>query len=65
MRARLDAAGAAVPAPASGYLQFVRHRTLVRMATELDAVIRLDHRPGHFLVQGHQLATVWPAAAAG
>ncbi|MFC5885153.1 DUF2254 domain-containing protein [Kitasatospora sp. CM 4170] len=64
LRARLDAAGAAVPAPASGYLQFVRHRTLVRMATELDAVIRLDHRPGHFLVQGHQLATVWPAAAA-
>ncbi|MEU9048210.1 MULTISPECIES: DUF2254 domain-containing protein [unclassified Kitasatospora] len=61
---RLDTEGAAVPAPASGYLQFVRHRTLVRMATELDAVIRLDHRPGHFLVQGHQLATVWPPGAA-
>ncbi|MER7753352.1 DUF2254 domain-containing protein [Kitasatospora sp. NPDC097643] len=64
LHARLDTAGAAVPAPASGYLQFVRHGTLVRMATELDAVIRLDHRPGHFLVQGHQLATVWPAEAA-
>ncbi|MQS16989.1 DUF2254 domain-containing protein [Streptomyces kaniharaensis] len=64
LNARLDTSGAAVPAPASGYLQFVRHRTLVRMATELDAVIRLDHRPGHFLVQGHQLATVWPAEAA-
>ncbi|WP_218893145.1 DUF2254 domain-containing protein [Streptomyces sp. 1331.2] len=64
LHARLDTAGAAVPAPASGYLQFVRHRTLVRMAAELDAVIRLDHRPGHFLVQGHQLATVWPAEAA-
>ncbi|MGA5824342.1 DUF2254 domain-containing protein [Kitasatospora sp. NPDC094028] len=60
----LDTAGATVPAPASGYLQFVRHRTLVRMAAELDAVIRLDHRPGHFLVQGHQLATVWPPGAA-
>jgi uncharacterized membrane protein len=64
LHARLDAAGGPVPAPASGYLQFVRHRTLVRIATELDAVIRLDHRPGHFLVQGHQLATVWPAEAA-
>ncbi|MER7578855.1 DUF2254 domain-containing protein [Kitasatospora sp. NPDC097691] len=64
LHARLDSSGAAVPAPASGYLQFVRHRTLVRMAAELDAVIRLDHRPGHFLVQGHQLATVWPAEAA-
>ncbi|MBP0453193.1 DUF2254 domain-containing protein [Kitasatospora sp. RG8] len=64
LHARLDASGAAVPAPASGYLQFVRHRTLVRMASELGAVIRLDQRPGHFLVQGHQLATVWPAEAA-
>jgi uncharacterized membrane protein len=64
LNARLDAAGAPVPAPASGYLQFVRHRSLVRIARELDAVIRLDHRPGHFLVQGHPLATVWPAEAA-
>ncbi|MFD7903876.1 DUF2254 domain-containing protein [Kitasatospora sp. NPDC057904] len=64
LNVRLDTSGAAVPAPASGYLQFVRHRTLVRMAAGLDAVIRLDHRPGHFLVQGHQLATVWPAEAA-
>ncbi|WP_280690099.1 DUF2254 domain-containing protein [Kitasatospora sp. GAS204B] len=64
LNARLDATGATVPAPASGYLQFVRHRTLVRIASELDAVIRLDHRPGHFLVQGHQLATVWPPEAA-
>ncbi|MEV7774991.1 DUF2254 domain-containing protein [Kitasatospora sp. NPDC086791] len=64
LHARLDTAGAAVPAPSSGYLQFVRHRTLVRMAAEFGAVIRLDHRPGHFLVQGHQLATVWPAEAA-
>ncbi|MFF2079310.1 DUF2254 domain-containing protein [Kitasatospora sp. NPDC058162] len=64
LNARLDTSGATVSAPASGYLQFVRHRALVRMATELDAVIRLDHRPGHFLVQGHQLATVWPPEAA-
>ncbi|GAA2793406.1 DUF2254 domain-containing protein [Kitasatospora paracochleata] len=64
LQARLDATGARVPAPASGYLQFVRHRTLVRLAAELDAVIRLDHRPGHFLVQGHPLATVWPPSAA-
>ncbi|MBB4926343.1 DUF2254 domain-containing protein [Kitasatospora kifunensis] len=64
LEARLDAEGAAVPAPTSGYLQFVRHRTLVAIATELGAVIRLDHRPGHFLVQGHQLATVWPPEAA-
>ena len=37
----------------------------MRLATELDAVIHLRYRPGHFLVQGHQYATVWPASAAG
>jgi uncharacterized membrane protein len=52
--------GAIVPAPASGYLQFIRHGLLVSIATELDAVIRLHHRPGHFLVRGYPFATVWP-----
>ena len=28
-------------------------------------VIHLRYRPGHFLVQGHAYATVWPAEAAG
>src|SRR4029077_13966914 len=43
-----------------GYLRFIRHATLVRIAAEYDAVIRLHHRPGHFLTQGHPMATVWP-----
>ena len=25
-----------------------------------DAVISLEHRPGHFIVRGHRFATVWP-----
>jgi uncharacterized membrane protein len=53
-----------VTAPVSGYLQFVRHATLVRIAAEYDAVIRLHYRPGHFLTQGHPLASVWPPEAA-
>ncbi|MEU7164113.1 DUF2254 domain-containing protein [Streptomyces morookaense] len=64
LHARLDESGGAVPAPGSGYLQFVRHRTLVRIAAGLDAVIRLDHCPGQFLLRGRRLATVWPASAA-
>jgi uncharacterized membrane protein len=28
-------------------------------------VISLDHRPGHFIVQGHPFARVWPPEAAG
>ena len=62
--AELDGAGGAVAAPRSGYLQYLEHRELVRIATERDAVIHVLYRPGHFLVQGHAYATVWPAVAA-
>ena len=37
---------------------------MVDIAARTDAVIRLDHRPGHFLVAGRPLATVWPQGAA-
>jgi uncharacterized membrane protein len=62
---RMRSGGGTVPAPASGYLQFIRHRTLVQLATEKGAVVRLLYRPGHFLVEGHPMAVVWPAQAAG
>ena len=35
------------------------------IAEQAGAVIYLRYRPGHFLVQGSPLATVWPASAAG
>jgi uncharacterized membrane protein len=53
-----------VRATKSGYLQFVRYDTLIAIAARKSAVIRLLHRPGHFVVQGHPLAIVFPAAAA-
>ena len=56
--------GRTVPAPSSGYLQFIRHDALVALAAEKGAVVRLLRRPGHFVVQGHPLATVWPAGVA-
>ncbi len=37
----------------------------MRIAAEFDAVIRLHYRPGHFLTQGHPVATVWPPEVAG
>jgi len=64
LRGLLESQGGDVPAPSSGYLQFVRRSALVRLAVEQDAVIRLHHRPGHFLVRGELFATVWPASAA-
>ncbi|HXB46217.1 MAG TPA: DUF2254 family protein, partial [Streptosporangiaceae bacterium] len=53
-----------VEAPRSGYLQFIQHETLVTIATEVDAVIHVRYRPGHFIIQGTEYATVWPPEAA-
>jgi uncharacterized membrane protein len=61
---RMEHSGGTVLAPASGYLQFIEHRELVGLAAEKGAVIRLLHRPGHFVVVGHPMAVVWPPAAA-
>jgi uncharacterized membrane protein len=62
--ANMDGPGGDVAAPRSGYLQYIQHQTLVQIAAEVGAVIHLRYRPGHFLVQGHPYATVWPADAA-
>ena len=61
---QMEAGGGVVRAPASGYLQVIRHEILVSFATEANAVIALNYRPGHFLVQGHPFAVVWPPEAA-
>ena len=62
--ARAESGGGVLLAPASGYLQFIKHQNLVRLAAEANAVICLEHRPGHFIVRGHRYATVWPPEAA-
>jgi uncharacterized membrane protein len=58
--ALLEHTGRVIPATASGYLQFVAYAQLVSIAEHADAVIRLTHRPGHFVLAGGPLATVWP-----
>ena len=60
----MDGPGGKVAAPRSGYLQYIQRALLVRLASERGVVIHLRCRPGHFLVQGHAYATVWPADAA-
>jgi uncharacterized membrane protein len=62
---KLNQRGGEVTAKQSGYLQFVSYGELIEIAETLDAVIRLAHRPGHFVVANRRLATVWPAGAAG
>jgi uncharacterized membrane protein len=64
MAVRLDEDSAIVRVPRSGYLQFVSMPTLIDIAAARHAVIRLLHRPGHFVVEGEPLAEVWPPDAA-
>ena len=61
---RMQTGGGAVKAADSGYVQYIRVRSMVRFARRANAVISLHHRPGHFIVQGHIIGTVWPPEAA-
>src|SRR5271170_1180959 len=63
--ARLAESGAPIRTPRSGYLQVIRHDSLLKIATKADAVIQLPYRPGHFVVGGQVIAAVWPPEAAG
>jgi uncharacterized membrane protein len=60
---RLDTEGVELPAKSSGYLQAIGHQRIVRIAAANDAVVRMAHRPGHFVVRGRPLAVVWPPEA--
>jgi uncharacterized membrane protein len=59
----IEERGAVVPSQVSGYIQYVGYAQLIGIATRTDSVIRLEHRPGHFLATGRPLAMVWPRGA--
>jgi len=63
MLTRLDEDSGLVRATSSGYLQYVSMSTLIDISSRSNAVIRLLHRPGHFVMEGEPLANVWPATA--
>ncbi|MBV8462923.1 MAG: DUF2254 domain-containing protein [Acidimicrobiales bacterium] len=60
----IDERGAIVPSQVSGYIQYVGYSQLIGIATRTDSVVRLEHKPGHFLATGRPLAMVWPRGAA-
>jgi uncharacterized membrane protein len=60
----IEERGAQIPSQVSGYIQYVGYSQLISIATRTDAVIRLEHRPGHFLAKGRPLAMVFPRGAA-
>ena len=57
-------AGEARPVGAAedGYLQRVDADALMALASEEDLVLRLERRPGHYLVKGRAIVMVWPGS---
>jgi len=49
-----------VGAVEDGYLQLIDADALMALASEEDLLLRLERRPGHYLVKGQAMAMVWP-----
>jgi uncharacterized membrane protein len=52
-------ASAIIRATGRGYIQFINDEWLVEVAKRHDVVIQLDMRPGHFIMKGLPLGTVY------
>jgi len=59
MRA-MEQPGCEILAAGDGYLQIVDHQLLMAFATESDTVLRMERQPGHYIVGGTPLLSVWP-----
>jgi len=53
--------GYAVRVRRTGYIQFIDPETMLYLASEKNLVIRLLHKPGHFVWRDKVVALVWPA----
>lgn len=49
-----------IGATGDGYLQFVDTDALLSLAIKEDAVIRLERRPGHYVIADRPVVMVWP-----
>ena len=45
-----------------GYLQIIDPDALMALAAQEDLLLRLERRPGHYIIKGQSLLTAWPAA---
>lgn len=50
-----------ITASGNGYIQAIDNERLMELATEHDLLLRLERRPGHFIVRGSDLVLAWPA----
>lgn len=62
---RFDREAEPVCASADGYLQFIDASALMALAVREDVVVRLERRPGHYVVAGRPLLRVWPVGPRG
>jgi len=46
--------------PEDGYLQWIDADALMALASQKDLLLRLERRPGHYLVKGRAMVMVWP-----
>ncbi len=53
---------ATVDADGDGYLQFIDIEALLTLATEENLVVRLERRPGSYIVASRPLAAIWPGS---
>lgn len=49
-----------IGAAEDGYVQLIDSDALLALAVEEDLVLRVERRPGHFVVKGSALALAWP-----
>jgi uncharacterized membrane protein len=55
-----DREASPVLATSSGYLQAIDEDKLMKLAQSKDLILRLNYRPGKFIVPGSELVIVWP-----
>jgi uncharacterized membrane protein len=57
-----DSEALPVAAAGDGYLQFIDGDALMALAMQEDVIIRLERRPGHYVIAGGPLVLVWPGS---
>ena len=58
--ADFDRLSRSIQAPKSGYIQAIDDNQLMQIATEHNLLLRVEQRPGRFVVKGSQLMRVFP-----
>ncbi|PZV15740.1 MAG: DUF2254 domain-containing protein [Pseudanabaena sp.] len=58
--ADFDQVACPIKTTASGYIQVIDDNHLMQIATKNNLLLRVQHRPGHFVVEGSELVQVFP-----